>query len=132
MKKGVISLDAITAFIILIFLVIFIQKTTTSNLSISDNYGGLAQSKAIAIKVSSIMNSFYATNPTSKDKIIGLSNYTKLTSFGTNDYSLKINKQPSKYHINVSVKSTEGNYYNTSFPTVNETAYDSTQKEIKS
>lgn len=131
MNKGTISLDAITAFIILIFLVVFIQKTTSSNLSISDNYGGFSQSKAAAIKLSSIMNSFYATSPSQNDSITGLYDYIKPTSFGTNTFTINISKQQANYYVNVTIESSYKNY-SVSFPAVNETNFSQADWEISS
>ncbi len=129
MKKATISLDAITAFIILIFLVIFIQKTTTSNLTISDDYGALTQAKTTAVKLSSIMNTFYATSPSQKDNITGLYDYIKPTSFGTNTFTLEISKHQVNYYINATIHSNSKNY-TTYFPTVNEIKFNQTNWEI--
>ena len=130
MKKGLTSLDAITAFIILLFLIIFIQKTTSVNLSVSDDYGALMQARSISIKLSSVIDSFYATMPSANDNITKINGLTKVKFFGQHPFILQIKKQSSDYIVNTSIITPEKNYSAT-FPAVNEIQFIQNQGAIK-
>jgi|GEM_PF-2723972 len=129
MKKGLTSLDAITAFIILLFLIIFIQKTTSVNLSISDDYAGLMQAKSTSEEISSLMNTFYATTPGINDKIIKVNDSINIKFFGDFPFTFEVKKQADKYKINTTIRTNEKNY-SVSYPVVNEIKFIQSSGEI--
>lgn len=69
MKKGVNTIDALFAIMLILFLTTWIQNFTEINLNGSSKFGGSIQADYWAISLGSQMNSFYATNPSAKDYV---------------------------------------------------------------
>ncbi len=67
--KGIISLDALMAFLLVIFVVFWIQSLTSMNINSVNKFGRKVQARQEAIRTASIMNSFYATIPSTNDYV---------------------------------------------------------------
>ncbi len=130
MKKGVTTLDAITAFLILLFIAIFIQKTATVSLSNSDDYGLLVQSKLSSSHMSSIINTFYSTNPGENDKVKLASDEFSAIFFGDETASLEITKFPESNETRT-ITSAVGKTFSSSSPAVKGITLNQQDKEVR-
>jgi len=70
MKKGINSLDAFIAITMMLLVTIWLQNFFNINLGGSESYGMQLEMSMKAIREGSIMNSFYAIDPSPKDYII--------------------------------------------------------------
>ena len=129
MKKGVTSLDAMLAFLLILFIVIFTQKASSMALIHSDSFGASIQAQATAEELGSLMNSFYATNPGASDKITGVNNYTDIKFFGDYTFNAEILKQSGNSNVTVTI-TTLDEIYSSSYPTAQGVQFDSTNGEI--
>jgi len=120
MKKGITSLDALMAFMILLFMVIFIQKTTSSSLENSDSYGALMQAKANSQNLASIINTFYAANFSQEAKVTLPEKYSTASFFGELSGTVQIIKQEN--NLTTEVTTSKGTY-SSSFPVVQNVNY---------
>ena len=123
MKKGITSLDAMLAFLLILFIVIFTQKATAMSLIHSDSFGASIQTQATAEKLGSVMNSFYATNPGSNDVITGVNDYINIKFFGNYTYITAILKQSGTPGITVTITTLEDSY-SSSYPVAEDIGFD--------
>ncbi|NYZ79842.1 hypothetical protein H0N95_01160 [Candidatus Micrarchaeota archaeon] len=73
MKRGLFSLDAIMAILLLLFLFMWGQSLVSSNFDRANSFGVNYEAKAEAIRAGSIMNTFLSTKP-------GVNDYAPLTA----------------------------------------------------
>jgi len=70
MKKGVSSLDAFLAILVMLFIVLWLQNFSNLNMSNQQEFGVNIGLKSEAIRVGSTINSFFAADPNSYDYVI--------------------------------------------------------------
>lgn len=67
MKKGLFSLDAVIAILLLLFILIWGQSLASSDFDRANSFGVKYEAKAEAIRAGSLMNTFLSTKPNSGD-----------------------------------------------------------------
>lgn len=62
MKRGIFSIDAMIAILLILFILIWAQGLITLNFKNTNSFGGAYEAKAYAMSVGSEMNAMYAGN----------------------------------------------------------------------
>ena len=122
MKKGLNSLDALMAFILVLFIVIFIQKASSINLMYSDAFGAQVQAESTASDLARVMNSFYAIRPETSDSV-DVNGFFDIKFFGDFPNSVSISKPFGLSRVNVNIF-TERTTYNVEFPVIGDVRFD--------
>ena len=105
MRRGIISLDALIAILLLLFLLISVQGFISLNFDNSNSFGIEHEAKANAIKTGSILNAFYATSPSSADYV---SINTNLKVFKDETAFITISKSAITSELTASITSRHG------------------------
>jgi len=123
MKKGIISLDAFIAITMMLFVTIWLQNFFNINFGSSQDYGMQLEMNMKAIRAGSIMNSFYAIDPSPYDYLI-LNDSAKGFNGST---AVSIEK------IGTVVKTSttyESILYNSTYPVVSDLRYDAISQKV--
>lgn len=120
MKRGINTLDALFAILILLFLITFLQNYTTISLNAANDFGGEAQAKSLAVSLGSQMNSFYSINPGAKDYLDTSKSPLLARIFGQNP-TTTITK--AKNDAKASVKVSVGKDYPNDYPVAKDISY---------
>jgi hypothetical protein len=123
MKKGINSLDAFIAITMMLFVTIWLQNFFNINLGGSENYGMQLEMSMKAIREGSIMNSFYAIDPSPYDYMI-LNDSAKGFSGST---AVSIEKSGNE----IKTSATYGSVlYSAAYPVVSDLKYDTVSKKV--
>ena len=126
MKRGINSIDAFLAITLMLFIAFWMQNFFTIQFDSSQEFGVKSGVSAEAIRIGSIMNSFYATSPTLADYLT-LTDTLKIFG-GTMDVSL--DKDPTDLNVTVNV-TYNGVDYNSSYPVIKQVNYDKQNQKVK-
>lgn len=125
MKRGINSLDAFLALMIMLFVIFWMQNFFSLSYENSQDFGMQVTMNLEAIRVGSMMNSFFATNPTPSDYLLLNSS---IDIFGDR-LECTITK-PASYP-NVTMNTTyKENQYNSSYPVIAQVGYDRTSQKV--
>jgi hypothetical protein len=127
MKRGVNTLDALFAILMIFSLVALLQNYTTVNFNSVEEYGGETQAKSMATSIGSQMNSLYAINPGPKDYLDTSKSSVSARIFAK-EPTITITK--ANNNPEVSVELYAENYYTSDYPVAKSIAY-SDPKVIK-
>jgi len=123
MKKGINSLDAFIAITMMILVTIWLQNFFNINIGGSESYGMQLEMSMKAIREGSIMNSFYAIDPSPYDYVI-LNDSAKGFSGSTAVSIEKIGNE-------VKASTTYGLVlYSATYPVVSDLKYDTASKKV--
>jgi hypothetical protein len=125
MKKGINSMDAFLAITVMLFIAFWLQNFFNLNFSNSQDYGVQAQLKAEAARVGTIMNSFFATNPSAQDYIIVSSSIMAFTE----NLSVVIAKSPLAANVMLTTEF-NGINYSSSYPVAKKLSYDGVTQKV--
>ncbi len=123
MKKGITSLDAFIAITMMLFVIIWLNNFFNINLNSSENYGMQLEINMKAIRAGSIMNSFYAIDPSPSDYL--LLNDSAKGFNGTTTVS--IDKTGTVVKVNTTYNSVP---YNSTYPVVSDLKYDAISQKV--
>lgn len=129
MKKGINTLDALLALLLILFIVSWMQNFTTLNLAEVNEFGGAVQAKASAIAIGSQMNSFYAINPTESDYLDLSENPQKIDIFGEEEFEITITKNPTDDEVTFEIFT--GLNYSSNYPVIEVIKYTDDEKVRK-
>jgi len=125
MKRGINSLDAFLALMIMLFVIFWMQNFFSLSFENSQTFGVQLAIDAEAMRVGSIMNTFLASNPAPGDYML-LNSSANL--FG-NETACTITKYAG--YLNVTIEAVyNGVNYNSSYPVMNQIAYDRISQKV--
>ncbi len=122
MRKGLNTLDALFAIVILLLTVGLMQNYTQTTLNSANDYGGGTQAKSLAISIGSQINSFFATNPGSKD-YLDISKDPLVAKLFGKTTTTTITKVKNDVKVSVDI-ATDKDYVST-YPTIKDPTYSS-------
>ena len=125
MKRGINSLDAFLALMIMLFVVFWMQNFLSLSYGNSQDFGVQIMVDSEAMRVGSIMNAFFATNPTTKDYITLNSS---VAVFGENlTCTITKNQGVAKVDIETVYR---GVKFNSSYPVIGQIKYDQVNQKV--
>ena len=125
MKRGINSLDAFLAIMIMLFVIFWMQNFFSLSYENSQDFGVQSALDSEALRVGSMMNTFFASNPTAGDYLLLNSS---VTLFGEEIFSSITKSQGyAIVYINASYKSVS---YNASYPVIAQIRYDPISQKV--
>jgi len=125
MKKGINSLDAFLAIMIMLFIVFWMQNFFNLVYENAQDFGVQVTLSTEAMRVGSMMNSFYATNPSPTDY---LQLNSSITVFG-DKLDCRVTKPRGDANVTI-VATYKGTKYNASYPVALQVNYDPLNQKV--
>ena len=125
MKRGINSLDAFLAIMIMLFVIFWMQNFFSLSYENSQEFGAQSTLNSEALRVGSMMNTFFATNPIPGDYLLLNSS---VALFGE-EILCSINKTQgyANVTVNASYKSVSRN---SSYPVIAQIKYDPVSQKV--
>ena len=123
MKKGVSSIDAFLAITVMLVISLWLQNFFNLNLESSNDFGVQAGLNMKAVKAGSIMNSFFAIDPSPRDYLI----LNDTISVLGNNLDISIQKSGAEAGVSAVYNSVT---YSSKYPVTSQIKYDSVSQKV--